>query len=139
MACRKWITNGIYSDYFTTAVRTSGKPGDAAGVSLLLIKRTDGLSTRKMKMGGQWAAGTTYVDFEDVKVPVENLIGVEGEGFKCLMNNFNHVRGVCFRRNVADTSYRNDFTSASVRTRSPAAFSRTPWNTLTSAKCSRAS
>ena len=90
--CRKWITNGIYSDYFTTAVRTSGKPGEAAGVSLLLIPRSQGLSTKKMKMGGQWSAGTTYVDFEDVEVPVENLIGVEGEGFKCLMNNFNHVR-----------------------------------------------
>lgn len=44
-----------------------------------------------MKMGGQWAAGTTWVDFEDVKVPVENLIGQEGEGFKIIMTNFNHV------------------------------------------------
>lgn len=42
------------------------------------------LQRKKMKMGGQWAAGTTYVDFEDVKVPIENLIGVEGEGSKCL-------------------------------------------------------
>lgn len=42
-------------------------------------------------MGGQWAAGTTWVDFEDVKVPVENLIGQEGEGFKIIMTNFNHV------------------------------------------------
>ena len=40
----------------------------------------------------QWAAGTTWVDFEDVKVPVENIIGKEGEGFKILMTNFNHVR-----------------------------------------------
>lgn len=45
-------------------------------------------------MGGQWAAGTTWVDFEDVKVPVENLIGQEGEGFKIIMTNFNHVS--CF-------------------------------------------
>jgi len=88
---RKWITNGIWSDYFTTAVRTSGKPGDSKGVSILLIPRTEGVITKKMKMGGQWAAGTTWVDFEDVKVPVENLLGKEGEGFKIIMTNFNHV------------------------------------------------
>jgi alkylation response protein AidB-like acyl-CoA dehydrogenase len=50
---QKWITNGIWSQYFTTAVRTSGKPGDIAGVSILLIERGEGVSTRKMKMGGQ--------------------------------------------------------------------------------------
>lgn len=42
-------------------------------------------------MGG-WASGTTYITFEDVKVPVENLIGKEGEGFKYIMYNFNHER-----------------------------------------------
>lgn len=45
-----------------------------------------------MKMGGQWAAGTTWIDFEDVKVPVGNLLGEEGEGFRIIMTNFNHVR-----------------------------------------------
>ena len=89
---KKWITNGIWSDYFTTAVRTSSSPGDSAGVSILLIPRTEGVITRRMKMGGQWAAGTTYIDFEDVKVPVENLIGKEGEGFRIIMTNFNHER-----------------------------------------------
>jgi alkylation response protein AidB-like acyl-CoA dehydrogenase len=30
-----------------------------------------------MKCSGVWASGTTYITFEDVKVPVENLIGEE--------------------------------------------------------------
>lgn len=76
-------------------MRTSGKPGDAKGVSILLIPRTEGVTTKKMKMGGQWAAGTTWIDFEDVKVPVGNLLGVEGEGFKIIMTNFNHVCRTC--------------------------------------------
>ena len=60
-------------------------------------------------MGGQWSAGTTYVDFEDVKVPVENLIGVEGEGFKCLMNNFNHERlYICIGANAISRSVLKD-------------------------------
>jgi alkylation response protein AidB-like acyl-CoA dehydrogenase len=78
---KKWITNGIWSDYFTTAVRTGG-PG-MNGVSLLLIERSfGGVTTRKMDCQGVWSSGTTYVTFEDVKVPVENLIGKENQGFR---------------------------------------------------------
>jgi alkylation response protein AidB-like acyl-CoA dehydrogenase len=40
---------------------------------------------------GVWASGTTYITFEDVKVPVENLIGEENQGFKYIMSNFNRA------------------------------------------------
>jgi alkylation response protein AidB-like acyl-CoA dehydrogenase len=76
------ITNGIWSDFFTTAVRT-GPPGHS-GVSLLVIPRTEGVKTERMKCQGVWASGTTYITFENVKVPVENLIGKENEGFKAI-------------------------------------------------------
>ncbi|KAL4796796.1 acyl-CoA dehydrogenase/oxidase [Aspergillus venezuelensis] len=88
---KKWITNGVWSDYFTTAVRTGG-PG-MNGLSVLLIEReSGGVSTRRMDCQGVWSSGTTYVTFEDVKVPVENLIGKENQGFKVIMTNFNHER-----------------------------------------------
>jgi len=88
---KKWITNGVYADYFTVAVRTGG-PG-ARGLSLLLIEKAmPGVVTRSMKCSGVWPSGTTYITFEDVKVPVENLIGVENSGFKYIMYNFNHER-----------------------------------------------
>lgn len=45
-----------------------------------------------MKCGGLWASGTSFLVFENVKVPVENLIGLEGDGFKYIMVNFNHER-----------------------------------------------
>ena len=35
---------------------------------------------------GVWPSGTTYITMEDVKVPVENLIGVENNGFKYIMH-----------------------------------------------------
>ncbi|EPQ31082.1 uncharacterized protein PFL1_01271 [Pseudozyma flocculosa PF-1] len=89
---KKWITNGIYSDYFTTAVRTSGKAGDAHGISMLLIPRGEGVTTKHMKMMGGGGSGTTLVEFDDVKVPVENLIGKEGEGLRLVFYNFNHER-----------------------------------------------
>ena len=93
---KKWITNGTFADYFTVAVRTGG-PG-MGGVSLLLIERSQGVSTRQMACSGVWSSGTAYVTFEDVKVPVENLIGKENQGFKCIMYNFNHERmGICIQ------------------------------------------
>lgn len=103
-------------------------------------------------MGGQWAAGTTYVEFEDVKVPVENLIGKEGEGFKIIMTNFNHVgvrpwavpvQAPRVKRRCGPAEYssstRNDSTSALERTASLEACSGTRWRTLTSVRRSKAS
>lgn len=88
---KKWITNGIFADYFTVAVRTGG-PG-MGGISLLLIERTmPGIVTRQMNCSGVWASGTTFISFEDVKVPVGNLLGKENEGFRYIMANFNHER-----------------------------------------------
>jgi alkylation response protein AidB-like acyl-CoA dehydrogenase len=76
---KKWITNGIWADFFTVAVRTGGS--GMGGISLLLIERGfGGVKTTQMACQGVWASGTTYVTFEDVKVPVENLIGKENEG-----------------------------------------------------------
>lgn len=71
------------------------------GVSLLCIEKTmEGVSTRHMKCMGVWSSGTTYVTFEDVKVPVENLIGKENQGFKVIMTNFNHERiGIIIQSN----------------------------------------
>jgi alkylation response protein AidB-like acyl-CoA dehydrogenase len=78
---KKWITNGVFADYFTVAVRTGG-PG-MGGVSLLLIERNmPGVKTRQMLCSGVWASGTSYITFEDVKVPRSNLVGKENGGFK---------------------------------------------------------
>lgn len=87
---KKWITNGCAAHYFVTAVRTGGKGG--GGVSLLLIERSEGLETRSIKTAYSQSAGTAYVTYEDVKVPVTNLIGRENAGFLCIMYNFNHER-----------------------------------------------
>eukprot|EP00193_Tetraselmis_chui_P016737 CAMPEP_0177790470 /NCGR_PEP_ID=MMETSP0491_2-20121128/23374_1 /TAXON_ID=63592 /ORGANISM="Tetraselmis chuii, Strain PLY429" /LENGTH=468 /DNA_ID=CAMNT_0019312551 /DNA_START=153 /DNA_END=1560 /DNA_ORIENTATION=- len=83
---KKWITNGTFCDYFVTACRTE------KGFSLLLIERDDNLSTTAIKTSYSPAAGTAYVLYENVKVPVGNLLGKEHDGFKCIMHNFNHER-----------------------------------------------
>lgn len=87
---KKWITNGHFCDYFVTAVRT-GKDGKD-GVSLMLIERTEGVKTSLIHTSYSTSAGTAYVTFDEVKVPVENLLGEENKGFQCIMANFNHER-----------------------------------------------
>jgi len=87
---KKWITNGTFADYFVTAVRTGG-PG-MMGISLLLIERSEGLETKYIPTSYGASAGTAYITMENVKVPVENLLGQENAGFQCIMANFNHER-----------------------------------------------
>lgn len=74
-----------------TAVRTGG--AGAAGMSMLLIPRdAPGIMTRKIEIGAGGMSATTYITFEDVKVPAEFLVGEEGMGFRYTMSNFNHER-----------------------------------------------
>ena len=88
---KKWITNAIWADYVTAAVRTGG-PG-AAGVSLLIIPlKAAGVTTRQMHNSGVGASGSTFITFEDVAVPVENLLHKENRGFEVIMSNFNAER-----------------------------------------------
>jgi len=87
---KKWITGGMYADWFVTAVRT-GKPG-AGGISMMLIPRSDAVQTKVMKSKYSSAAGTAYVTYENCIVPKKNLIGTENKGFQIIMSNFNHER-----------------------------------------------
>jgi len=90
---KKFITSGIKADYYTVAVRTGGD--GMKGISLLLIETAlPGVTARRMKTQGWWASNTAYITFEDVKVPVSNLIGKENDGFVHVMRNFNHERFV---------------------------------------------
>lgn len=88
---KMFITSGMRADYYTVAVRTGG-PG-AGGVSLLLIERDrPGFSRVALRKMGWWASDTAQLFFDDVRVPVDNLIGVENKGFMGIMLNFNQER-----------------------------------------------
>src|SRR5499426_4555854 len=88
---KMFITSGMRADYYTVAVRTGG-PG-AGGVSLLLIERDrEGFGRTKLKKMGWWASDTAQLFFDNVRVPVENLIGQENKGFIGIMLNFKQER-----------------------------------------------
>ncbi|PWJ43932.1 acyl-CoA dehydrogenase family protein [Sediminitomix flava] len=82
---KTFISNAYYGDYVIAVVKTDPEAG-VGGISLLVIDLdAEGISKRKLKKLGWHASDTAELNFDDVKVPVENLIGVEGEGFYYLM------------------------------------------------------
>jgi len=88
---KKWITGGAFADFFTVAVRTGG--AGMGGISLLLIeKNSPGIHVRKMETQFDTCHNTTFITFEDVKVPVAHIIGEENMVFMIIMTNFNHER-----------------------------------------------
>jgi alkylation response protein AidB-like acyl-CoA dehydrogenase len=61
---KKWITNGVFCDYFVTGVKTE------KGLSVLLIKRQEGVETSAIKTSYSPAAGTAYVTFDKYRTPI---------------------------------------------------------------------
>ncbi|EKD01607.1 acyl-CoA dehydrogenase, long-chain specific precursor [Trichosporon asahii var. asahii CBS 8904] len=89
---KKWITAGMYADYFMVAARTYGGSAPDGSISCFLVERQPGLETTRIPTMYSPAAGTAYVTFDSVKVPPENLIGEEGKGLFIVFSNFNHER-----------------------------------------------
>ena len=88
---KMFITSGIRADYYTVAVRTGG-PGPG-GISLLLIEKgTPGFTQTPLDKMGWLCSDTAALYFDNCRVPAENLIGAENQGFKAIMSNFNRER-----------------------------------------------
>jgi acyl-CoA dehydrogenase len=89
---KTYITGGMRANWVSTAVRTGGE--GAGGVSMLLIPTdAEGFSRTPLdRKQGWWASDTATLYFDNVRVPVSNLIGEENQGFKVIMTNFNGER-----------------------------------------------
>jgi alkylation response protein AidB-like acyl-CoA dehydrogenase len=90
---KTFITNGINADLVITAVKTD--PSERhRGISLVVIERgMDGFERgRNLEKIGQHAQDTAELSFAGVHVPVENLLGEEGAGFRYLVSNLPQER-----------------------------------------------
>ncbi|PPQ67496.1 hypothetical protein CVT25_006037 [Psilocybe cyanescens] len=85
---KKWITNGTFAHYFTVGCKTDD------GFTVILVERGEGVETKPIKTSYSPTAGTAFISFENVKVPIENTLGPEGGGIFVMLSNFNHERWV---------------------------------------------
>jgi len=90
---KMYITNGTQADWVCVLARTSAGTG-YRGMSLILVPtNTPGFSvSRKLDKLGNRSSDTAALSFEDVRVPMSNLIGGEGMGFYLQMEQFQMER-----------------------------------------------
>lgn len=120
---KTFITNGYYGDFFVTAVKTDPSAG-SKGISLLLIDRhAEGVTANKIDKMGWHASDTAELGFNHVRVPKENLLGVEGDGFKYLMGGLQLERLTIAIHSLATAQSAIDYTLDYIEQRS--AFKKT--------------
>lgn len=109
---KRYITNADKANLFTVMARSDPDRKGAGGVSAFLVDRSlPGLSVGKPeKKMGQQGAKICDVIFDNVRVPAENRLGEEGEGFKIAMQVLDrgrlHISAVCVgvaERLIADS------------------------------------
>ena len=113
---KMWITNGIQADWMCMLANT-GDGAPHSNKSLIVVPlqengtRTKGVTVgRKLKKLGMHSSDTALLHFDEVRVPVRNLIGEPGQGFTYQMMQFQEERlyaalgSVVFcERAIADT------------------------------------
>ncbi|WP_396601734.1 acyl-CoA dehydrogenase family protein [Algibacter sp. R77976] len=85
---KTFITNGVLSDYLIVAAKTTPDLGNK-GISIFILDRDmDGISATKLNKLGWNASDTGEIAFDNVKVPITNLMGEENKGFSYIMQHF---------------------------------------------------
>lgn len=88
---KTWISLSDYADQFLVIARMEGEKG--AHVAFIVDRTMPGFTSRALhgKLGVR-AGNTGEIFFEDVRIPVENRLGEEGDGFKIAMSALDHGR-----------------------------------------------
>lgn len=85
---KTFITNGVVSDYLVVAAKTAPELGNK-GISIFVVDRkANGVSATKLDKLGWRASDTGEIAFDNVEVPVSNLMGEENLGFPYIMQHF---------------------------------------------------
>lgn len=95
-----WITNGGIASFYTVFARThhpERPEGKQNAITAFIVTRgMEGFSNGpEEKKLGLWGSSTTALSFENVRVPLENVIGTPGKGFKIAMSVLNNGRLGC--------------------------------------------
>ncbi|MCF6248346.1 MAG: acyl-CoA dehydrogenase family protein [Desulfobacula sp.] len=90
---KTFITNGTQADFLTLLARTSNEPGYHSFSLFVVPTDLPGFQvSKKLDKLGMRSSDTAELYFDDMKIPVANLIGEEGQGFIHQMMQFQHER-----------------------------------------------
>lgn len=107
---KTFITNGVYADYYVVAAKTSPDLGNK-GISIFLVDtNTPGISATKLDKLGWRASDTAEISFDNMEIPLENLMGEEGKGFHYIMQHFALERLIMAINAHARAEYALDYT-----------------------------
>jgi len=88
---KAWISGASFADFFIVVARTA--PGKTDGVSMFIVPReTPGITIQRTPTFAINAYEACEVDFHDVEIPQENLLGTLGQGFRQLIEILNAER-----------------------------------------------
>lgn len=107
---KTFISNGTYGDFVTLVVKTKAEAG-MNGISLVVVDLdSPGITRTKLNKIGWHSSDTAEIRFDDVRVPVENLIGQENMGFYYLMESLQLERLVAAVMAVSGAQLALDWT-----------------------------
>ncbi len=90
---KTYITNGTQADFLTLLARTSEAPGYHSFSLFVVPTDLPGFKiSKKLDKLGMRSSDTAELFFDDLRLPAENRIGQEGEGFIYQMQQFQHER-----------------------------------------------
>jgi citronellyl-CoA dehydrogenase len=90
---KTYITNGTQADFLTLLARTSEASGYHSFSLFVVPTNLPGFKvSKKLDKMGMRSSDTAELYFDDMRIPAENLIGIEGEGFIHQMMQFQHER-----------------------------------------------
>lgn len=125
---KMFITNGAEGDVVVVAARTDPDAKASRGVSMFLVEKgTPGFTVgRSLKKMGWRSSDTAELVFSGCRVPAENLIGEENQGFYYIMQNFQNERLVLAGQSLGEAQRAIELTLEHVKGRS--AFGATLWS-----------
>jgi alkylation response protein AidB-like acyl-CoA dehydrogenase len=115
---KTFITNGVRADFAIVVARARGSEG-SKGIAIFIVERgTEGFTvSRKLEKVGMHSSDTAELAFQDCRVPEENLVGEEDQGFYYIMWELQPERLFAAVSSVAGAQIALDMTLKYVRER----------------------
>ena len=101
---KMWTSLASDADYCWLAVRTDPDAAKHKGISMIIVDmKTPGISVDPLSLLSSHDINATF--FDDVRVPAENLVGGENNGWGLIMNQLNHERVTLCSSGLLEQSY----------------------------------